>query len=374
MMLCSSVSAIYFYPRPPRGGRRGAAKGQRGVNVISIHALREKGDTDGARSIRTQQNFYPRPPRGGRRWRGDSVGLDQVFLSTPSARRATLRQRPEHLPLRISIHALREEGDGVPSFLPLGRNISIHALREEGDRGGVGVTAMSQRFLSTPSARRATRWRRDRWCRRTYFYPRPPRGGRPTLTPSLSATIRFLSTPSARRATTTAVHALDVREFLSTPSARRATSRAVHCNHPICDFYPRPPRGGRPSITSRASRSMGFLSTPSARRATICFWMLEHRIQFLSTPSARRATGSPVILFLESEFLSTPSARRATEAYGLIATGAQFLSTPSARRATLEGCVKIVPLLISIHALREEGDPGNAYLQHSRHYFYPRPP
>ncbi len=34
----------------------------------------------------------------------------------------------------------------------------------------------------------------------------------------------------------------------------------------------------------------------------------------------------------------------------------EFLSTPSARRATLEGCVKIVPLLISIHALREEGD------------------
>ena len=33
------------------------------------------------------------------------------FLSTPSARRATLRQRAEHLPLRISIHALREEGD-----------------------------------------------------------------------------------------------------------------------------------------------------------------------------------------------------------------------------------------------------------------------
>ena len=56
------------------------------------------------------------------------------FLSTPSARRATcsvlasLRHRP------ISIHALREEGDGEC-------NVQIRPLHG---------------FLSTPSARRAT--------------------------------------------------------------------------------------------------------------------------------------------------------------------------------------------------------------------------
>ena len=34
----------------------------------------------------------------------------------------------------ISIHALREEGDDVDVFYPLGcLSISIHALREEGD-------------------------------------------------------------------------------------------------------------------------------------------------------------------------------------------------------------------------------------------------
>ena len=56
----------------------------------------------------------------------------------------------------ISIHALREEGD----FRSLGTVdvafISIHALREEGDT----ITTASRRrtvFLSTPSARRATR-------------------------------------------------------------------------------------------------------------------------------------------------------------------------------------------------------------------------
>ncbi len=33
-----------------------------------------------------------------------------------------------------------------------------------------------------------------------------------------------------------------------------------------------------------------------------------------------------------------------------------FLSTPSARRATREGVLCLFGLLISIHALREEGD------------------
>ena len=33
-----------------------------------------------------------------------------------------------------------------------------------------------------------------------------------------------------------------------------------------------------------------------------------------------------------------------------------FLSTPSARRATQLGLVQLLPCLISIHALREEGD------------------
>ena len=36
----------------------------------------------------------------------------QQFLSTPSARRATDDNRPQTLVAEISIHALREEGDG----------------------------------------------------------------------------------------------------------------------------------------------------------------------------------------------------------------------------------------------------------------------
>ena len=60
----------------------------------------------------SQNDFYPRPPRGGR--------------------------------LQVICH---------DSF---GVRISIHALREEGDRGIAAAETTTYIFLSTPSARRAT--------------------------------------------------------------------------------------------------------------------------------------------------------------------------------------------------------------------------
>ena len=62
-------------------------------------------------------------------------------------------------PLRkISIHALREEGDpDVPDDAEDVVHISIHALREEGDFLSWRLLCRLMVFLSTPSARRATR-------------------------------------------------------------------------------------------------------------------------------------------------------------------------------------------------------------------------
>ena len=56
---------------------------------------------------------------------------------------------------------------------------------------------------------------------------------------------KFLSTPSARRATRRAGSVRGTAVFLSTPSARRATLRIVDNVGAGQDFYPRPPRGGR---------------------------------------------------------------------------------------------------------------------------------
>ena len=55
-------------------------------------------------------------------------------------------------------------------------------------------------------------------------------------------------------------------------------------------------------------------------------------------------------------FLSTPSARRATEIYEKDKIQLKFLSTPSARRATKSRTRNDKQRVISIHALREEGD------------------
>ena len=79
---------------------------------ISIHALREEGDTKQVTKTTTKADFYPRPPRGGRLVRGRAAALFGQFLSTPSARRATSSvSNGKTDTAYISIHALREEGD-----------------------------------------------------------------------------------------------------------------------------------------------------------------------------------------------------------------------------------------------------------------------
>ena len=274
-------------------------------------------------------DFYPRPPRGGRRRAGGVLLLDLKFLSTPSARRATrifsihakiLRflstpsarratsyQHYAVLLRLISIHALREEGDPRGPYLRADGAISIHALREEGDTDCGDVEWPSGVFLSTPSARRATRTsrlarpsisisihalreegdlrRQPRPRSALDFYPRPPRGGRLSDDLQNVADDRFLSTPSARRATIFITRQLpSLITFLSTPSARRATPHhrgrrpreaiSIHALREEGDgdtlnneeakgyFYPRPPRGGRRRSALLWSRSGHFYPRP----------------------------------------------------------------------------------------------------------------
>ena len=154
--------------------------------------------------------------------------ITPVFLSTPSARRATF----------------------VPTRL----------LWEHFE------------FLSTPSARRATGFGAQTPSGGYDFYPRPPRGGRQDSETNGFRIIKFLSTPSARRATQHSRFCYVVIQFLSTPSARRATGLgdkwfqdhqiSIHALREEGDhspassapmalyFYPRPPRGGRPGCTT----------------------------------------------------------------------------------------------------------------------------
>ena len=191
--------------------------------IISIHALREEGDSSCSLPMPPDSHFYPRPPRGGRLTYARMGSALILFLSTPSARRATRIRQTRCKVIVISIHALREEGDSLDAWhYADDYNISIHALREEGDMETLLSFMPYLIFLSTPSARRAT-----------------------SAEAAAERAFQFLSTPSARRATQCSHSRRHGTKFLSTPSARRATG-----------------------IHGVSSTSPIFLSTPSARRAT----------------------------------------------------------------------------------------------------------
>ena len=124
--------------------------------------------------------------------------------------------------------------------------ISIHALREEGDAPSGRNTPDTPNFYPRPP-RGGRLEGAVHGIKTKDFYPRPPRGGRPShSSPTLGRT-SFLSTPSARRATSgdrpfgredlISIHALR-EEGDNLPAVFKAFSK---------DFYPRPPRGGRPA-------------------------------------------------------------------------------------------------------------------------------
>ena len=195
-----------FYPRPPRGGRRLAEQITQASAEISIHALREEGDTIFKIFFASSAwNFYPRPPRGGRP--------------------PLLHENP--YPLEISIHALREEGDHSPQYLTATQLIFLSTpSARRATSWLVSGDVFAVVFLSTPSARRATSTVARMLAIGGNFYPRPPRGGRLTLALD-GREILHISIHALREEgdLPAPFHSRSSLRFLSTPSARRATAK-----------------------------------------------------------------------------------------------------------------------------------------------------
>ena len=224
MLKAQNDTQQYFYPRPLRGGR--LINGQcPQVDCVFLSTPSARRATEVHRQARQgRQDFYPRPLRGGRRSYHRFYNRPAGFLSTPSARRATclkMRSPSGHL-------------DFYPRPLRGGRHVILL------------VQFIRDRFLSTPSARRATVHRAG--CRRknAYFYPRPLRGGRqpyrPPYLPPYPISIHALCEEGDP-----IIHRLWIKptQFLSTPSARRATCPVSSRTSAFSYFYPRPLRGGR---------------------------------------------------------------------------------------------------------------------------------
>ena len=213
----------------------------------------------------------------------------------------------------ISIHALREEGDRIPRR-ESNQRADFYPRPPRGGRRAAPVPCYSHgRFLSTPSARRATRHKPALPCPRGNFYPRPPRGG------------RRCRLSGHRGDHTISIHALreegdvgrvkdDIKpNQISIHALREEGDSSPEGERGIpLDFYPRPPRGGRRSAVEAVKGGLQFLSTPSARRAT--------------PPPKRSFRPSPISIHALREEGDPPPKR-------------SFRPSP-----------------ISIHALREEGD------------------
>ena len=171
-----------FNPRPPWGGRRDLSQRNKVAFLISIHALRGEGDTYSARPTeRTakfqstpsvgratarralrgnrDKNFNPRPPWGGRQ---KNSGLSRQagfhFNPRPPWGGRPLRQLGKLCRLRISIHALRGEGDFATVALPLTTR-HFNPRPPWGGRLFRGLLARTRIkvFQSTPSVGRATK-------------------------------------------------------------------------------------------------------------------------------------------------------------------------------------------------------------------------
>ena len=259
---------------------------------------------------------------------------------------------------RISIHALREEGDGRTPWRHTKRTISIHALREEGDYSAL----LTVRFSFN-------------------FYPRPPRGGRRHQRERTPLFCTFLSTPSARRATRRhrghpgepgiSIHALREEGDQQRIGGEKAMSISIHALREEGDWC---------WCLCRATPSL-FLSTPSARGATGMPLGVEPSQQIsihalreegdaadcavaqlngcISIHALREEGDAVTVLEMSSisVFLSTPSARRATPDRPLYPPGgSHFYPRPPRGGRRGAAWFQFCRPAISIHALREEGD------------------
>ena len=232
-------------------GRRPA-----GGPEISIHALREEGDLQGLRPLYPIRNFYPRPPRGGRRQQAVVTAL----------RKLDFYPRP-----------------------PRGGRRRGHTHAEGADR-----------FLSTPSARRATGH-----CNRCSnvdpdFYPRPPRGGRRAHFAMLFSARYFYPRPPRGGRRNPHAQGADRKDISIHALREEGDQWSAAVVGWLRDFYPHPPRGGRPPHPAGRLEGYHFYPRPPrGGRHLGCSQMSIHKYFYPRPPRGGRPA---VRLLLWSSF------------------------------------------------------------------------
>ena len=233
------------------------------------------------------------------------------------------------------------------------------------------------------------------------FNPRPPWGGRPRPLGGIKIKLRFQSTPSVGRATISELYKALDGDDISIHALRGEGDGAVaremfgdriisiHALRGEGDYL-RYVIFADSGISIHALRGEGdavresqsllnsvFQSTPSVGRATRSQAQDSRGIRtFQSTPSVGRATSFPRCDFpFITNFNPRPPWGGRPLRSRRLRSCTIFQSTPSVGRATSVMGIDTSQALISIHALRGEGDlPKSTASLRRRRDFNPRPP
>ena len=217
--------ASYFYPRSPRGERRGGRNAAHPAQKISIHAPREGSDKELVGTLPREHQFLSTlPARGATAGTGYYVTFNHNFYPrSPRGER------------RLALTQVRRS-----------RNISIHAPHEGSDRAKL-----------------------HRGQAPGHFYPRSPRGERRYTIAVAYATTKFLSTLPTRGATERALNRLWDDVFLSTLPTRGATQHKAGTQTGSKISIHAPHEGSDGVRNTYEERQSIFLSTLPTRGATM---------------------------------------------------------------------------------------------------------
>ena len=211
-------------------------------------------------------------------------------------------------------------------------------------------------------------------CARTYFYPRPPCGGRPIFPKDGLYHSLFLSTSPLRGTTTGSLRRIRKSfKFLSTSPLRGTTGGVPFQRHVDLHFYPRPPCGGRPNFgcgihaerlisihvplagddslsLSICAAILGFLSTSPLRGTTLVFSSRSALVVIsIHVPLAGDDLDAPKISVSVTTFLSTSPLRGTTPCSCPLLVSLLFLSTSPLRGTTISAGPPGTAPAISIH-------------------------
>ena len=145
------------------------------------------------------------------------------------------------------------------------------------------------------------------------FNPRPPRGGRLRTADGVSPPVGFQSTPPARGATAKCKRYADRWDISIHAPREGGDDFKGGLLKKVCNFNPRPPRGGRQGWETRWKDEQKFQSTPPARGAT-GHAALGKILGYISIHAPREGGDAACSTAAPSSagFQSTPPARGAT--------------------------------------------------------------